>query len=170
MDRRSTIVVGAPGGEPFAARGALPPADVLAVLVDSSVDTHGAFRRRQHDVREALERDGTVVLLVGPRIAEGLGTQFGCWVRAKIGLDIMPWFDGRPMVDGRVGYAALRFFGDPPRGATELARSRECLLAGVRFPGDCSDIIVYPAPRDLDATVTRELVEHLARVGSGAPA
>jgi len=166
----STILVGVPGGEPFAARGVLPCADVLAVLVDSSVDVSGAFARRQHDLREALARDGTVVLLIGPRIAEGLGTQFGCWVRAKIGLDILPWLDGRPLADGRVGYAALRFFGDPPRGAIELARSRECLLAGVRFPGNRSDIVVYPAPRDPDAAVTRELVQHLARVGAGAPA
>jgi hypothetical protein len=124
---------------------------VLVVLVDSAVDADGAFGRRQNDLRSALDADGTVVLLVGPRIADGLATQFGCWIRAKVGLDILPWPEPRTLADGGEAYAEVRFFGSPPASAETIARSEGGDVAGVRYRGGEATIIV--APTDGAATV-----------------
>ena len=147
----STIAVGIEGGEDFAAEAHIRPRDALVLLLDSAVDVDGAFGRRQNDLRAALDGDGTVVLLAGPRIAEGLATQFGCWIRAKVGLDILPWDEPRALADGGEAYAEVRFFGHPPESATTVARSESGDVAGVRYRGGAATIIV--APLDGSATV-----------------
>jgi hypothetical protein len=86
----STVAVGIEGGEEFATAADLRPSETLILLIDAAEDVPGAFGRRQNDVRAALDGDGALVLLAGPRIADGLATQFGCWIRAKVGLDILP--------------------------------------------------------------------------------
>jgi len=141
----STISIGLPGGKDFATPEPLRPAETLVVLLDSAADADGAFGRRQNDVRAALDGDGRFVLLVGPGADEGLATQFGCWIRAKIGLDIRPWPEPRPLVEGGNGYAAIHFFGDRvPDGAEAIARSADGELAGVRFRGGAAEIVVAP--------------------------
>jgi hypothetical protein len=133
------------GGEDFAAADQLRPSETLILLLDSAVDADGAFGRRQNDLRAALDADGTVVLLVGPRIAEGLATQFGCWIRAKVGLDILPWPEPRARADGGEAYAQIRFFGSPPPSAVTIARAVSGDIAGVRYRGGDATIIVAPA-------------------------
>ena len=140
----STIAIGV-DGEDFAAEDQLRPRDALILLLDSSVDADGAFGRRQNDLRAALDGEATVVLLVGPRIAQGLATQFGCWIRAKVGLDILPWPEPRTLADGGKAYAQIRFFGSPPAGAETIARSEDGEAAGVRYRGGNATIIVAPA-------------------------
>ncbi len=152
----SLVLVGCDGGEPFDTPGQLPDEGQLVFLLDASTDAPGAFARRQHDVRNALDRKGTIIFLLGPRIAAGLATQFGCWIRAKIGLDIVPWTEARDieraLVAGR-GTAGIRFFsGDLPSGATTLARGPSDELAAVRFRSGPAEVIVAPAPSPLDAT------------------
>ena len=75
----ATVAVGIEGGEEFATAADLRPSETLILLIDAAEDVPGAFGRRQNDVRAALDGDRTLVLLVGPRIADGLATQFGCW-------------------------------------------------------------------------------------------
>lgn len=141
----STISIGLPGGEDFASRDQLRPREELVLLLDAAADVDGAFGRRQNDLRAALDGDGRVVLLIGPRIAQGLATQFGCWIRAKVGLDILPWQEPRQLDGGGEGYATVRFFGDDPEGAARVASSRDGELAGVRFWGGTAEIVVAPA-------------------------
>jgi hypothetical protein len=153
----SLVLVGCDGGEPFDAPGQLPDEGQLVFLLDASTDAPGAFARRQHDVRNALDRNGTIIFLLGSRIAGGLATQFGCWIRAKIGLDIVPWTEPREiepaLVAGGRGNAAIRFFsGDLPSGATPLARGPSDELTAVRFRAGPAEVIVAPAPSPLDAT------------------
>lgn len=140
----SEIAVGIEGGEEFAAAGQLRPRDALIVLVDSAVDDDGAFGRRQNDVRAVLDGDATLVLLVGPMIESGLATQFGCWIRAKVGLDILPWEKPRALSDGGEAYATIRFFGRPPDSVETIARTRDGELAGVRYRGGAATIVVAP--------------------------
>jgi hypothetical protein len=162
----SLVLVGCEGGEPFDTPDQLPDGAQLVFLLDASTDAPGAFGRRQRDVRNALDGEGTITFLLGPRIREGLATQFGCWIRAKIGLDIVPWTqpeDVKPAVvaSGR-GNATIRFFaGDLPSGATPLARGPADELAAVRFPAGNADVIVAPAPSALDAATVGALLELL---------
>jgi hypothetical protein len=131
------VLVGLEGGEPFDAPGPLAEDGQLVFLVDASSDVPGAFARRQKDVRTALDRNGKIIFLLGPKVAEGLATQFGCWIRAKIGLDIVPWTEARDIepaivADGH-GNAAIRFFsGDLP------IRSDTARLRAVSRVGRCS--------------------------------
>ena len=141
----STIAIGVEGGEDFTAADQLRPSEALIVLLDAAVDADGAFGRRQNDLRRALDSDATVVLLVGPRIAEGLATQFGCWIRAKVGLDILPWPEPREQADGREAYAQIRFFGSPPPGAATISHTERGQITGVRYRGGDATIIVAPA-------------------------
>jgi hypothetical protein len=141
----STISIGLPGGEDFAADEQLRPTERLVMLLDAAVDSDGAFGRRQNDLRAALDGNGTVVLLIGPEVAAGLATQFGCWIRAKVGVDIIPWAEPRELAQGGESHAALRFFaGGLPPGAQPTARSRDGDLAAVRFRGDAAEIILAP--------------------------
>jgi hypothetical protein len=159
----STISIGLAGGEDFAAAESFRPSDTLVVLLDAATDAPGAFGRRQNDLRAALDGDGTVVLLIGPRIATGLATQFGCWIRAKVGLDILPWLEARELESGGASYAAVRFFGDrTPDGARPLARSRDGELAGVRFRGDAAEIVVAPASAGLSPAEVPSLLAALS--------
>jgi hypothetical protein len=149
---RRVIAVGLPGGEDFAVDKPLRPDDALVVLLDAANDAEGAFGRRQNDLRAALDGDGMVVLLIGPRIAAGLATQFGCWIRAKVGLDILPWAKPRVLETGGEAYAAVRFFAaQPPAGAHNVARTRDGDFAGVRFRGDAAEIVLAPAQEGLTA-------------------
>jgi len=159
----STIAIGLPGGEDFAAAVDLRPSKALVLLLDAAVDTDGAFGHRQNDLRAALDGDGTVVLLLGPRIAAGLATQFGCWIRAKVGVDILPWAQPGELEGGGEAHAAVRFFaGTLPRGAHEIVRSHEGELAGVRFRGGDATIVLAPAPEQLAASDVPGLLEDLA--------
>ena len=142
----STISIGVSGGEDFAASEQLRPSNTLVLLLDAAADLDGAFGRRQNDLRAALDGNGTVVLLIGPRIATGLATQFGCWIRAKIGVDVLPWAQPQELEHGGQAYAAVRFFtGDLPDGAKQVAQSRDGELAAVRFRGGDAEIILAPA-------------------------
>lgn len=159
----STISIGLSGGEDFAAAEQLRPNDALVLLLDAAEDVDGAFGRRQNDLRAALDGDGTVVLLIGPRIAAGLATQFGCWIRAKLGIDILPWTQPRELEQGGEAYAAVRFFaGDLPDGAQQVARSCDGELAGVRFHGGAVEIVLAPADERLTAVDAPALVEALS--------
>jgi hypothetical protein len=141
----STISFGLAGGEDFASAGQLRPAETLEILLDAAVDTDGAFGRRQNDLRAALDGNSVVVLLIGPEIAAGLATQFGCWIRAKVGVDILPWAEPRALEQGGEGHAAVRFFGGRvPDGAEPIARTRDGELAGVRFRGGAAEIVLAP--------------------------
>jgi hypothetical protein len=160
------VFVGLDGGEPFDALGPLAEDGQLVFLVDASSDVPGAFARRQKDVRTALDRNGKIIFLLGPKVAEGLATQFGCWIRAKIGLDIVPWTEARDIepaiVAGGHGDAAIRFFsGDLPTGATPLAYGPSHELAAVRFRSGSAEVIVTPAPSALDATTVGAQLELL---------
>jgi hypothetical protein len=161
----SLVLVGCDGGEPFDAPGQLPDGAQLVFLLDASTDAPGAFGRRQRDVRNALDGGGTIVFLLGPRIREGLATQFGCWIRAKIGLDILPWThvgDVKPAAVAGGGNATIRFFsGDLPSGATPLARGPAEELAAVRFRAGSAEVIVAPAPSALDAATVGAQLELL---------
>src|SRR5712691_1601813 len=148
----STISIGLAGGEDFAAAEQLRPTKSLVLLLDAAADVDGAFGRRQNDLRAALDGDGTVVLLIGPRIAAGLATQFGCWIRAKVGVDILPWAPARELEQSGEAYAAVRFFaGNLPDGAQQVARSRDGELAGARFRGGAAEIVLAPADGRLNA-------------------
>jgi hypothetical protein len=156
------IAIGIPGGKDFAVDDELRPTDALVVLLDAATDVPGAFGRRQNDLRVALDGDGTVVLLIGRRIAAGLATQFGCWIRAKVGLDILPWLEPRELETGGEAYAAVRFFAEgPPDSAQQVARSRDGELAGVRFRGDAAEIVLAPAHDQLTAADVPALLEGL---------
>jgi len=158
----STISIGLAGGEDFAAAAQLRPSNALVLLLDAAADVDGAFGRRQNDLRAALDGDGTVVLLIGPRIAAGLATQFGCWIRAKVGVDILPWAQPRELDQGGKAYATVRFFaGDLPDGAEQVARSREGELAGVRFRGGAATIVLAPAGEGVTAADVTALLEDL---------
>ena len=158
----STVSIGLAGGEDFATPEPLRPDDALVLLLDAAGDTDGAFGRRQNDLRAALDGDSTVVLLMGPRIAEGLETQFGCWIRAKVGLNILAWPEPRELDQGGKAYAAVRFFaGDPPAGAQELARTRDGELAGVRFRGGAAEIVLVPVDEWLTAAEVPALLANL---------
>ncbi len=112
-----TIAIGLEGGEDFVADEQSPPSEALVMLLDSAADGDGAFGRRQNDLRAALSADGTVVLLIGPGISTGLATQFGCWIRTKVGIDILPWSQSHELEQDSEGYAAVRFFaGGLPEG------------------------------------------------------
>src|ERR1044072_3509074 len=104
----STVAVGIEGGEEFGTAADLRPSETLILLIDAAEDVPGAFGRRQNDVRAALDADRALVLLVGPCIADGLATQFGCWIRAKVGLDILPWDQPRSVNEGEIGRASCR--------------------------------------------------------------
>jgi hypothetical protein len=157
------IAIGVPGGEDFAADKPLRPEDTLVVLLDAANDAKGAFARRQNDLRAALDGDGVVVLLIGPGIAAGLATQFGCWIRAKVGLDILPWAEPRELETGGEAYAAVRFFAaQPPAGARDVARTRDGDLAGVRFRGDAAEIVLAPAEEHPTAADMPALLEQLS--------
>jgi hypothetical protein len=161
------IAIGLPGGEDFATEAPVRPSDALVVLLDAATDAPGAFGRRQNDLRAALDGDGTVVVLIGPRVALGLATQFGCWIRAKVGLDILPWAEPHELETGGEAYAAVRFFAEKaPDGTGHIARSRDGELAGVRFRGDAAEIILAPAPERLTAADVPALLEDLSRVGT----
>jgi len=158
----ASVLVGLDGGEPFDTPGPLAGCEPLVFLLDSSSDAPEAFSRRQRDVRNALDGNGEIVFLLGPRVAEGLATQFGCWIRAKIGLDIVPWAEPRDieptMVDGGRGNAEIRFFaGDLPAGATALARGPAGELAAVRFRAGSANVIVAQASSAVAATVETQL-------------
>ena len=114
------------------------------MLIDASEDVSGAFGRRQNDVRAALDGDGALVLLVGPRIAAGLATQFGCWIRAKVGLDILPWHQRRVAAEGGQAHAEIKFFGEAPPSAETIARTESGHVAGIRYRGGGATIIVAP--------------------------
>jgi hypothetical protein len=158
----STISIGLAGGEDFTAAEQLRPSNALVMLLDAAADVDGAFGRRQNDLRAALDGAGTVVLLIGPRIATGLATQFGCWIRAKVGVDILPWAQPRQLEQGGEAYAAVRFFaGDLPDGAQQVARSRDGELAGVRFRGGAAKIVLAPADERLTAADVPALLEGL---------
>ncbi len=160
--KASTISIGLAGGEDFAAAEQLRPNNALVLLLDAAADVDGAFGRRQNDLRAALDGDGTVVLLIGPRIAAGLATQFGCWIRAKIGLDILPWPEPRELDSDGEAYAAVRFFaGDLPDGAQAVARSSDGELAGVRFRGGAAEIVLAPAGERFTAEQVPALLEDL---------
>ncbi len=158
----SMISIGLTGGEEFAAAEQLRPGKTLVLLLDAAADVDGAFGRRQNDLRAALDGDGRIVLLVGPRIAAGLATQFGCWIRAKVGLDILPWARPEELEQGGEAYATVRFFaGDLPDDAQPVALSRGGELAGVRFRGGAAEIILAPAPERLTAADVPALLERL---------
>jgi len=158
----STISIGLTGGEDFAAPGQLRPSKALVLLLDAAADLDGAFGRRQNDVRAALDGDRTVVVLIGPRIAAGLATQFGCWLRAKVGVDILPWGRPREREQGGEAYATVRFFGgDLPDGAQSVTRSRDGELAGVRFRAGAAEIVLVPAEEQLTAADVPALLESL---------
>jgi hypothetical protein len=140
----SMVAVGIEGGEEFATAADLRPSETLILLIDAAEDLPGAFGRRQNDVRAALDGDGAVVLLVGPRIAEGLATQFGCWIRAKVGLDILPLDQPRTLAEGGQAHAEIRFFGEAPPSAETIARTESSHVAGVRYRGGGAAIIVAP--------------------------
>ena len=140
----ATVTIGLEGGEAFAAAEDLRPTETLILLIDSAEDAAGAFGRRQNDVRAALDGDGTLVLLVGPRIADGLATQFGCWIRAKVGLDILPWDQPRVVDEGGQAHAQIRFFGEAPEGAETIAHAVGGQVAGVRYRAAAATIIVAP--------------------------
>jgi hypothetical protein len=145
-ETRSTISIGVAGGEDFAAPEPLRPSEALVLLLDSSVDAEGAFGRRQNDIRAALDGDGELVVLIGPRIADGLATQFGVWIRAKIGVDILPFDGPRKLADGTGAYAAVRFFaGSLPTNADRIIRSSEGELVGVRYPAGDATVLITPA-------------------------
>jgi hypothetical protein len=145
---RSTIAIGVAGGEEFTAERPLRPRRALVMLLDSAVDSGGAFGRRQNDLRAALDGDGTVLLLIGPRIAEGLATQFGVWVRAKIGADILPYSEPRALENGNTAYAAVRFFaGSLPESAERIVRSRAGELVGLRFRAGDATVVLAPLGR-----------------------
>jgi hypothetical protein len=159
-DMRSTIAIGVAGGEEFTAERPLRPPRALVMLLDSAVDSGGAFGRRQNDLRAALDGDGTVLLLVGPRIAEGLATQFGVWIRAKIGADIVPFPEPRELENGNQAYAAVRFFaGELVESAERITRSRDGKLVGVRFRAGDATVVIAPAGHDLTADALRALIE-----------
>ena len=158
----STISIGLTGGEGFAAAEQLRPSKALVLLLDAAADIDGAFGRRQNDLRAALDGDGMVVLLIGPRIAAGLATQFGCWIRAKVGVDILPWAGPRELEEGGEAYAKVRFFAaDLPEGAQQVARSRDGELAGVRFRGGAAEIVVLPVDERVTAADVPALLEGL---------
>jgi hypothetical protein len=140
----ATIAIGIEGGEEFAAADDLRPSETLILLIDSAKDVAGAFGRRQNDVRAALDGDGALVLLAGPRIADGLATQFGCWIRAKVGLDILPWDQPRSLNEGGEAHARMRFFGDTPESAETIAHAEGGQVAGVRYRGGGASITVAP--------------------------
>jgi hypothetical protein len=156
----STIAVGLAGGEDFAAEQSCRPSGALVLLLDSAVDADGAFGRRQNDLRAALDGSGKVLLLVGPRIAEGLATQFGVWIRAKIGADIVPFQEPRELENGNRAYAAVRFFGrDLPEGVERIARSHDGELVGVRFRAGEATVVIAPSGRELTAEDARGLID-----------
>ena len=153
----STVAVGIDGGEEFSTTADLRPSETLILLIDAAEDVPGAFGRRQNDVRAALDGDGALVLLVGPRIAGGLATQFGCWIRAKVGLDILPWDQPRVAAEGGQVHAEVRFFGEAPPSAETIARAESGDVTGVRYRGGGATIIVAP----LDAIETlSDLIPH----------
>lgn len=155
-----TTSIGVAGGEDFATEQSLRPSRALVILLDSAVDAPGAFGRRQNDLRAALDGDGTVLLLIGPRIADGLATQFGVWVRAKIGADILPFQEPRVLESGNMAYAAVRFFaGSLPEGAERIVRSREGELAGLHFPAGDATVVIAPSDDEPTAADLRELIE-----------
>jgi len=156
----STISIGLAGGEDFAAAEQLRPSKSLVLLLDAATDGDGAFGRRQNDLRAALDGDATVVLLIGPRIAAGLATQFGCWIRAKIGVDVLPWAQPRELEQGGEAYATVRFFAENAQ-ARLIARSRDGELAGVAFRGGGAHIILAPADDRLTAADVPALVADL---------
>jgi hypothetical protein len=140
----STVAVGIEGGEEFGTAADLRPSETLILLIDAAEDVPGAFGRRQNDVRAALDGDGALVLLVGPCIADGLATQFGCWIRAKVGLDILPWAQPRALAESGQAHAEIRFFGEAPPSAETIARAESGQVAGVRYRGGGAKIIVAP--------------------------
>ena len=140
----ATVTVGIEGGEEFATAAELRPSEALILLIDSAEDVPGAFGRRQNDVRAALDGDAALVLLVGPRIADGLATQFGCWIRAKVGPDILPWDQPRAIAEGGEAHAEIRFFGEAPQSTETIARAKSGDIAGVRYRGDAATIVVAP--------------------------
>jgi hypothetical protein len=153
----STVAIGIEGGEEFATAVNLRPSEALILLIDAAEDVPGAFARRQNDVRAALDGDGALILLVGPRIADGLATQFGCWIRAKVGLDILPWNQPRALAESGQAHAEIRFFGEAPESAETIARAESGHVAGVRYRGGAATIIVAP----LDAVESAsELLQH----------
>lgn len=140
----ATVAIGIDSGEEFAATEDFRPSETLILLIDSAEDVPGSFGRRQDDVRAALDGDKALVLVVGPRIADGLATQFGCWIRAKVGLDILPWDQPRALTGGGQAYAEIRFFGQAPESAETIANSEHGQVAGVRYRGGGATIIVAP--------------------------
>jgi hypothetical protein len=159
-DTTSTIAIGIAGGEDFTAERPLRPRRALALLLDSSVDADGAFGRRQNDVRAALDGDGTLLLLVGPGIADGLATQFGVWIRAKIGADILPFPEPRELENGNRAYAAVRFFaGGIPESAERVIRTRDGELVGVRYGAGDAIVVIAPSGHELSAEELRELLD-----------
>jgi hypothetical protein len=140
----ATVAIGIEGGKEFAAAEDLRPSETLLLLIDSAEDVAGAFGRRQNDVRAALDGDGALVLLVGSGIADGLATQFGCWIRAKVGLDILPWDQPRVVAEGGQAHAEIRFFGKAPATAEAIAHADSGQVAGVRYRGGSATIIVAP--------------------------
>jgi hypothetical protein len=155
----TTTLIGIPGGEDFASERRLRPSRALVLLLDSSVDTEGAFGRRQNDLRAALDGDVNVMLLIGPGIADGLATQFGVWVRAKIGADILPFAEPRALESGDVAYAAVRFFsGRVPEGAQRIVRTDHGELVGVSFPAGDATVVIAPWRPELSADDLRELI------------
>jgi hypothetical protein len=158
----SLVSIGLEGSSAFDTAGQLRPRDALVLLLDAAADVDGAFGRRQSDLRAALDGDGTLLLLIGPRIADGLATQFGCWIRAKIGVDVLPWSEARELEGGGRAYATVRFFaGELPAGAEPIARSRDGDLAGVRFRGGTATIVLAPARGGLSAADVPALLQHL---------
>jgi hypothetical protein len=155
-----TISIGVAGGEDFAAERSLRPSRALVILLDSAVDAPGAFGRRQNDLRAALDGDGTFLLLIGPRIADGLATQFGVWVRAKIGADVLPFQEPRLMENGNTAYASVRFFaGSLPDGAERVVRTRDGELVGLRFPAGDATVVIAPSGDELAAADLSGLIE-----------
>jgi hypothetical protein len=156
----STITIGLAGGEDFTADRPLRPSRALVLLLDSAVDAEGAFGRRQNDLRAALDGDGKVLLLVGPGIAEGLATQFGVWIRAKIGADILPFPEPHELENGSEAYASVRFFaGNLPESVERIAPSRDGELVGVRFRAGEATVVIAPTGHQLAADALSELIE-----------
>jgi hypothetical protein len=158
-DDTATISIGLAGGEKFDAEQSLRPSRALVLLLDSAVDTEGAFGRRQNDLRAALDGSGKVLLLVGPGIAMGLATQFGVWIRAKIGADILPFQEPRELENGNHAYAAVRFFGrDLPATVERMAHSRDGELVGVRFRAGDATVVIAPLGHELTAEDSRGMI------------
>jgi hypothetical protein len=156
----STISIGLEGGEDFAAAEQLRPSETLVLLLDASADVDGAFGRRQNDLRAALDGSGRVLLLIGPKISAGLATQFGCWIRAKVGVDIVPFPAPRRLDSGREAYASVRFFArNLPESVERIARSRDGELVGVRFRAGEATVVIAPTGHQLIAEALSGLIE-----------